>query len=70
MKVLVADDSDMYRKMLKGLLERWGYEVVLAANGYEAQAVLDTAEAPQLAILNCFMPGLGGLELCENNPFP
>ena len=65
MKVLVADDSDMYRKTLKGLLGRWGYEVVLAANGYEAQAILDNDDTPQLAILNCFMPGLGGLELCE-----
>ncbi len=65
MKLLVADDSDMYRKMLKRLLERWGYEVVLAANGYEAQCILDSDDAPQLAILNCFMPGIGGLELCE-----
>ena len=41
MRVLVADDSDMYRKMLRTLLEEWGYEVVLAANGHEAQAILD-----------------------------
>jgi two-component system, cell cycle response regulator len=65
MRVLVADDSDMYRKMLRTLLEEWGYEVVLAANGYEAQAILDSNDAPPLAILNCFMPGLDGLELCE-----
>ena len=65
MKVLVADDSEMYRKMLKSLLEQWGYEVVLAANGHEAQRILDSDDAPQLAILDCFMPGLGGLELCE-----
>ena len=58
MRVLVADDSDMYRKMLQTLLEEWGYEVVLAANGHEAQAILDSNDAPLLAILNCFMPGL------------
>jgi diguanylate cyclase (GGDEF)-like protein len=55
----------MYRKMLKGLLECWGYEVVLASNGYEARDIVDSDDAPRLAILNCFMPGLGGLELCE-----
>jgi two-component system, cell cycle response regulator len=65
MKLLVADDSGLYRTMLKGLMEGWGYEVVLAANGYEAQAILDSSDAPSLAIVNCFMPGLGGLELCE-----
>jgi diguanylate cyclase (GGDEF)-like protein len=65
MKVLVADDSGLYRAMLKNLIEGWGYEVVLASNGYEAQRVLESEDAPKLAILDCFMPGLGGLELCE-----
>jgi two-component system cell cycle response regulator len=65
MKLLVADDSGLYRKMLKNLLEAWGYGVVLAANGYEAQSILDSDDPPRLAILNCFMPGLGGLDLCE-----
>jgi diguanylate cyclase (GGDEF)-like protein len=51
--------------LLKRLLEGWGYEVVLAANGYEAQRILDGDDAPRLAILDCLMPGLGGLELCE-----
>jgi len=65
MKVLVADDSGMYRGMLKSLIEEWGYEVVLAANGCEAQQILESENAPRLAILDCFMPGLGGFELCE-----
>jgi diguanylate cyclase (GGDEF)-like protein len=65
MKVLVADDSGMYRGMLKRLIEGWGYEVVLAANGCEAQQVLDSDDGPRLAVLDCFMPGLGGFELCE-----
>jgi diguanylate cyclase (GGDEF)-like protein len=65
MKLLVADDSGMYRKLLKGLIEGWGYEVLLAANGYEAQRILESEDGPKLAILDCFMPGLGGLDLCE-----
>lgn len=65
MKLLVADDSGLYRTMLKSLLEDWGYEVVLASNGYEAQHILEGVDAPQLAVLDCFMPGLGGLELCQ-----
>jgi diguanylate cyclase (GGDEF)-like protein len=65
MKLLVADDSGLYRNVLKRLIEGWGYDVVLAANGYEARRILDSEDAPRLAILDCFMPGLGGLELCE-----
>ncbi len=65
MKLLIADDSGLYRKVLKRLLEHWGYEVVLARNGYEAQRILASDDAPRLAILDCFMPGMGGHDLCE-----
>jgi diguanylate cyclase (GGDEF)-like protein len=65
MKLLVADDSLLYRTMLKSMLEPWGYEVVLAADGHEADRILGGDDAPRLAILDCSMPGLSGLELCE-----
>jgi diguanylate cyclase (GGDEF)-like protein len=65
MKLLVADDSGLYRTMLKTMMEAQGYEVVLAANGYEAQRIIESDDPPRLAILDWFMPGLGGLELCE-----
>ena len=65
MKLLVADDSGLYRTMLKTMMEGQGYEVVLAKNGYEAQLILEGEDPPRLAILDCHMPGLGGLELCE-----
>jgi len=65
MRVLVADDSSLYRTMLQRLLEPWGYEVVLAANGSEAQRVLDGGNPPQLALLDCLLPGPGVFELCQ-----
>ncbi len=65
MRILVADDSMLYREMLRSLLEQWGYQVVLAADGNEARAVLDADDVPRLAILDCVMPGLSGLELCK-----
>jgi diguanylate cyclase (GGDEF)-like protein len=65
MKLLVADDSRVYRSMLKSLLEAWGYEVILAADGEEARSILICRDAPRLALLDCMMPGLTGLELCQ-----
>jgi diguanylate cyclase (GGDEF)-like protein len=65
MKLLVADDSPLYRNMLQNLLESWDYEVVLAGNGEDAEQILDGDDAPRLAILDCLLPGLSGLELCE-----
>ncbi|MDT8066668.1 MAG: diguanylate cyclase [Terriglobia bacterium] len=65
MKILVADDSRIYQSMLKTLLESWGYEVVLTTDGNQARDVLLQQNAPRLALLDCIMPGLSGLELCE-----
>lgn len=65
MKVLVADDSPIYRKMLQVRLEEWQYEVVLAKDGNEALAVLQGPDPPRLAILDGIMPGLTGPEVCK-----
>jgi len=51
--------------MLRNLLSSWGYEVVLASNGYEAKYILESDDPPRLAILDCLMPGPSGFELCE-----
>ena len=63
MKMLVADDDPGTRHMLKGMLGKWGYEVLLAANGSEARRMLEARDAPALAILDWEMPGAKGVEL-------
>ncbi len=65
MRLLVKDDSLFYRDMLQGLLESWGYQVVLAVDGHEAQRIPAGASAPRLAMLDLSMPERSGLELCE-----
>jgi diguanylate cyclase (GGDEF)-like protein len=65
MKLLVADDSPIYRNLLQSLLQAWDYEVVLAENGHDAKRILDRDGAPRLALLDCSLPGVSGLELCE-----
>jgi two-component system, cell cycle response regulator len=66
MKILVADDSSVFRKILRSLLESWQYEVVEAKDGLDALAILQSENAPRLAIIDGVMPGLSGPELCRS----
>ena len=51
MKILIAEDDRMSRRLLESTLAGWGHEVVATPNGSEAWAALQTDDAPQLAIL-------------------
>ena len=59
--VLVVDDFDDTRKVLRLWLERMGYAVTEASDGLEAVEAARTL-APDLIILDIEMPGLDGLE--------
>ena len=65
MKVLIADDDAIPRRLLESALGRWGYEVVSAGDGEEAWRLLQEDDAPRLAILDWLMPGLDGVEVCR-----
>jgi diguanylate cyclase (GGDEF)-like protein len=65
MKVLLADDSALARRLLLQMLARWGHEAVVCADGEQAWAALQEKDAPVLAILDWEMPKLSGVELCR-----
>lgn len=65
MKVLVAEDDVLSRRILEKMLVQWGYEPVSACNGSEAWGILQQADAPQLALLDWVMPEMDGMELCR-----
>ena len=65
MRVLIADDSLVMRRLLEVTLAGWGYDVVTAADGAEAWQVLKADSAPPLAILDWIMPIRTGPELCR-----
>jgi diguanylate cyclase (GGDEF)-like protein len=65
MRILIADDSIVSRHLLDATLRRWGYDVVMACDGNEAWEILQTADAPRIAILDWVMPGLTGPEVCS-----
>jgi DNA-binding response OmpR family regulator len=60
--VLIADDDDLTRELLKFRLERDGFDVVEARDG-EAALGLALERRPRLAVLDVMMPKLDGYEL-------
>ena len=62
-KILVVDDEDHIRRILKFQLEKHQYRVVEAENG-EIALELVRREAPDLVILDLMMPKLDGFETC------
>ena len=65
MKVLVADDDLVSRRLLQSMLVRLGHEVVVTSDGTEATDILLAADGPRLAILDWMMPGANGLDVCR-----
>jgi diguanylate cyclase (GGDEF)-like protein len=65
MRVLIADDSILSRRLLEQSLKQWGYDVVVACDGGEAWEILTQDHSPPIAILDWMMPGFTGPELCR-----
>jgi CheY-like chemotaxis protein len=61
-RVLVADDSRIFRALMTEVLRDRGLDVLEAANGRDALDVL-LAERPQLAVLDALMPLLSGFDV-------
>ena len=58
-RVLLVDDEDMLRRVMRDLLERDGYTVVEARDGVEALDQVDR-HAPDIIVLDLNLPGLDG----------
>jgi sigma-B regulation protein RsbU (phosphoserine phosphatase) len=65
LRVLIAEDDVVSRRILLTHLQNWGYEVVTTLDGDEAWRAISEPDAPNLAILDIMMPGVDGLEICR-----
>jgi type IV pilus assembly protein PilB len=61
-KVLLVEDEEQLRRVMKDLLEREGYQIVEAADGVSALDQVDR-HAPDLILLDLNLPGLDGYEV-------
>lgn len=64
-KVLVADDSAVYRKLVEQAFDEKQYSVLFAKSGREAMDIF-ARERPSLVITDRMMPDFSGIELCQN----
>lgn len=64
MKILVADDDPVSRRLLEAIFAKWGHETVLVNDGLEALTVLEQGGI-RMAIVDWEMPHLNGLEVCK-----
>jgi sigma-B regulation protein RsbU (phosphoserine phosphatase) len=65
MRILIAEDDAVSRRLLERKLVTWGYQVTACTNGLDAWKVLEGEDAPHLAILNWMMPGMDGVQICR-----
>ena len=65
MRVLIAEDDEISRKLTEASIGDWGHDVVSAADGAAAWEILRAPDAPQLLVIDWMMPKMSGIELCE-----
>jgi len=64
MKILIAEDDPVSRRLLEKNISEWGYDGAVAGNGDEALATLRGGDI-RLALLDWMMPGINGIEICR-----
>ncbi len=63
-RVLVVEDEESFSDALSYMLQREGYETVVAANGHDALSEFDRGGA-DIVLLDLMLPGLPGTEVCR-----
>jgi DNA-binding response OmpR family regulator len=65
-RILIAEDHYVSRHLLERNLANWGFDVQTAEDGEAALAILESDDAPPLAILDWMMPKMDGIEVCSH----
>jgi len=65
MKLLIIDDEQIVLTILSSMIEKWGYEVILAGNGEQAWELLQNINEPIILLVDWMMSGLDGVALCK-----
>jgi CheY-like chemotaxis protein len=61
--VLIVEDDPAQRAMLLELISLWGYRSVAVGSAEEAEVLLESAGALDIAVVDVFLPGESGVQL-------
>lgn len=64
MKILITDDEEPIRELIKYNVEKAGFETVCAENALEAVQLART-QSPSLVLLDLMLPDMSGLDVCR-----
>lgn len=64
-RLLAVDDSATITRVVRGIFEPEGIEVITAATGEEALHLLETGEPVDLVLLDVLLEGMSGIEVCK-----
>lgn len=64
--LLIAEDDAVARRTLEFIFQKSGYEILIARDGLAALKILQARSSPLISILDVLMPGMDGIEVCEN----
>lgn len=67
-RVLVVDDDEPIRGVIRAVLEAGHFDVIEAPDGTTALGLLESAdhgERPDVVVLDVMMPGIDGIEVCR-----
>lgn len=62
--IVIVDDSRSFLRIFEAMLQSWGYTVHAAKNGHEALVLIEKHQ-PDFVLTDWDMPGMSGIELCE-----
>ncbi|KAJ52839.1 two-component system alkaline phosphatase synthesis response regulator PhoP [Clostridium tetanomorphum] len=63
-KILIVDDEEHIRELLKFNLESIGYNILCAEDGIKALKIVNE-ERPALILLDLMLPGMDGYDVCK-----
>jgi two-component system, cell cycle response regulator len=65
MRIVIAEDDPISRRLLEATLTRWGHEVIVTINGSQAVHALLKPDGARLGVIDWMMPNMDGLEVCR-----
>ncbi len=65
MKILIAEDDAVSRRMLERIVAECGHDIRSAADGMEAWRILQSEDSFKMLLLDWMMPGIDGTEICR-----